>query len=248
MKIQKIGKRGLLFSFPELGIPTNVYVINGKEHIFICDTYLGSHPMKTVEEYIRSKFGKKPLAIFNSHFHWDHIWGNCYFKSSLIFSQEKCRDNILTKAEDEFNNEFFQKYKMGSVEIVYPKLTFKERLIFHDEGLIFFHTPGHSDGSASCLDKEDNVLFVGDNLEEPLPYFANEDLESYLSTLEKYSKMNVNAIITGHTDIADKSLLEANIKYVKSFISRDTKEYEENEEYKKIHLTNMKTLGLLDDE
>jgi flavorubredoxin len=81
MEITTIGSRGVVFTFDDLSTdeydsPTNVYVINGKEHIFICDTFLGSDSMKGVTDYIEKNFDEKPIIIFNSHYDYDHHWGN----------------------------------------------------------------------------------------------------------------------------------------------------------------------------
>jgi glyoxylase-like metal-dependent hydrolase (beta-lactamase superfamily II) len=240
MKIREIGKRGTLFTFDDLnGFETNCYLINCEKYIFVVDTFLGPQSMEGIKDYIESKLQSKPVIVFNSHFHFDHIWGNCAFKGSIIISHDGCR-----KLMEEYSNgelEEYGKYKKGEVNIVYPNLTFTDKLIFEEEGIEFFHTPGHSDDSASFIDRVDRVLFVGDNIESPIPYLCTEDLDRYIATLESYCKTDVEFIVCGHCD-GNRALVERNLDYVKKFKDRNVREFEEGE-CSEIHRVNLQTLG-----
>jgi cyclase len=86
MEIKKVGRRGTLFTFYDLGIPTNVYVINAKQYVYILDTYLGPDIMKMINQYIKEQYGNKQVIVVNSHSHWDHVWGNSFFSPTIIIS------------------------------------------------------------------------------------------------------------------------------------------------------------------
>ncbi|MHA1187765.1 MAG: MBL fold metallo-hydrolase [Candidatus Heimdallarchaeota archaeon] len=106
MKIQKLSERGIVFVFddfttPEYYCPTNIYAINGEKYIFLCDTYLGPEIMQKVVAHLEKEFGKKPFVIFNSHKHWDHYWGNCYFNDTVIISHKLTVDLIKRDYEEE---------------------------------------------------------------------------------------------------------------------------------------------------
>ncbi len=230
MKIKEIGKRGLLFTFSELlemGCTTNVYVIIGNKYIFICDTYLGPVYMEEIKNYICSRISQaklrniadggkvdKPFVIFNSHSDWDHVWGNSAFSSSVITAHEKCRENMEVKWEEAYLK--YQKFAKGMVEKVLPDLTFTRELDFPDEGIKFFYTPGHTRDSASCLDVKEKILFAGDNVEAPHPYFQPEDKNVFISTLKKYLDMDLKQIIPGHGEPCGKEMVRTNIEYIKS--------------------------------
>jgi glyoxylase-like metal-dependent hydrolase (beta-lactamase superfamily II) len=236
MKVQKIGTRGLVFTFFELdNCPTNVFVVHGRTHTFVCDTFLGPHPMEKIINYVAHE--NNQFIIFNSHSHWDHIWGNCAFES-LIISHRACREIIIQEGESEL--EQYRKYTQGDVKIVLPTVTFTESISFPDEGIHLFYTPGHTRDSASCLDCVDNTLFVGDNVEAPIPYLDYDDLTVYTYTLQTYLTMNPDTIIPGHGNIADKSLVQENLEYVDAFMQNNTEKYEE-EFYQPIHQINVKT-------
>lgn len=240
MKIQNVGVRGILFTFYDIdGFLTNVYVIIGNKFNFIIDTYLGPEPMDKIAEYINAKYEKKPFIVFNSHFHWDHIWGNCRFESSLIISQEICRDMMGKYGEKQLQEN--AKYKRGNVRITYPNIVFKEKMVFCDEGIEIFHSPGHTEDSASLFDTKDSVLFAGDNIEEPIPYLEWDDLKSYRATLEKYLELGPNFIICGHCDVVDKTLVDNNLYYIKKYMEGDTTEFEQYP-YFNTHMVNIRNV------
>ena len=245
MLVRKVGKRGFVISFENdyIGDTTNIYVINTEETIFVCDTFLGPKSMDQVVNYeeLKDAFTEKKIIVFNSHFDWDHVWGNNYFKDEMIISHEKCKENLIKYGEEGLEKHGEQ--KEGEVELVYPKITFSDKLVFEKEGVEFFHTPGHTSGSASCYDRKDQVLFVGDNLEKPIPYLNVAPIDEYLASLRKYSNFQVKTFIPGHGEIATLELLEKNLAYLEEVKTMDFKLVSYSEKKKKIHIQNMQTMG-----
>ena len=240
MEKTKIGNRGISFTFHELNeFATYVYLINTESNIFIVDTFLGPKSMNGIKRYILGNFPNKNIIIFNTHFHWDHIWGNCAFPNSDIIAHSQCRKNIQTHSKEEL--EKFKQYRQGEVAIVYPNITFEDRLIFHNDGIEIFYSPGHSVGSASLYDKIDKVLYVGDNVEFPIPYFCDNNFDEYINTLEKYLTIDFEMLLTGHSGAVNRELLMGHIEYIKDFKAGNYAKYEKDE-YKNVHLENVKVL------
>jgi cyclase len=236
MNYRKIASRGHLFTFDELeGFQTNVYLIEGSHHLFVLDTFLGPEAMASLIDVMRTLPGEKPVIVFNSHFHWDHIWGNAAFGDVLIFSHQKCRELIIAHGLAELKE--YGHLKMGEVILTNPGVTFDSALRFEEDNLFFFHSPGHTEDSSSVWDPLDKVLFVGDNLESPLPYLSTPDLGPYLDTLEKYLTFPAEWIIAGHATSQDRQLLESNRNYVRCFREGKTELYE-SEPYRRIHEAN----------
>jgi glyoxylase-like metal-dependent hydrolase (beta-lactamase superfamily II) len=240
MEIKSLGNRGTLFTFRDLGIATNVYVINGTQHVYIIDTYLGPDIMKPINQYISEQYGSKPIVVINTHNHWDHVWGNSLYSSSLIIAHEKCKEYMqqegLKKLEE------YGKYKKGDIVITYPNLTFNSRIYFEEDKVLIYHTPGHTDDCISVLDMEDKVLLAGDNLERPIPYLMSKDLSQYILTLEDYLNVDANIIIGGHTECEDKRLIIHNLDYVKKVLSGEIIEIESSE-FEEYHKTNLNWLS-----
>lgn len=219
VKITNVGNRGLLFSFNELNKPpynciTNVYTIIGKNKYFICDTYLGRYYMELITEYLESNYGKKDYIIFNSHSHWDHIWGNSQFNKHLIVSHQKCRELISLESDEEIKAHS-SSFTREKINIVLPNLTFENKLIFEEDNVEFFYSPGHSEDSSSCYDKEDKTLFVGDNVEDPIPTcMCWSNVDRYILTLQHYLEIDAKRIVISHGPVTDNDLIRDNIDYI----------------------------------
>jgi cyclase len=218
MKSTKISTRGMLVSFED-PYRTNVYIIFGDDHVFVLDTFLGPDSMNYVLQEIEDRdSGNLPIVVFNSHADYDHYWGNCAFVGSDIVSHELCKKRILFESEDALIKHANE--KKGEVLIVPPTITFQDTLRFENDEVIFFYSPGHTIDSSSCFDKKDRVLFVGDNVESPIPYLNHANFDQYIKTLEMYLEIDSKAMIAGHDPVMQSSdLIYQNLRYLSSFKS-----------------------------
>ncbi len=57
---------------------TNCYILNTSKGDFIIDP--GVNALSFIKQY-----AKKPLAILNTHGHYDHVWDNARVKKNLTF-------------------------------------------------------------------------------------------------------------------------------------------------------------------
>jgi len=249
MKITEIGKRGVVFTFDDLSnedyeSPTNIYVIIGEKHIFICDTFLGPESMKGVKEHLK-KYSDKTIIIFNSHYDWDHHWGNCAFPNARIYAHHLTREKIIEEGEKGL--ETYKKFQRGKITITPPNTVFFNAMSFVDEQVDIFHSPGHTADSSSCFDLESKILFVGDNVEDPIPYIRSDldGVAEYIETLELYTILDFDKLIPGHGPIADKTLLEQNLEYLKHFpeLGEPVNLEKYSFAYYHIHLHNLSTLA-----
>ncbi|MHA2068896.1 MAG: MBL fold metallo-hydrolase [Candidatus Thorarchaeota archaeon] len=211
--MSQIGLRGLVFSFEDPYL-TNVYVIIGDKRIFVCDTFCGPESMKAVTDHLQGQGHKDlPFTIFNSHSHYDHIWGNSFFENAQILSHHKCPELIEKEGSRALLD--YATHMKGDVQLVSPNTTFGYRVTFTEEEVEFFHSPGHTPDSASCYDHKDRVLFVSDNVESPLPYLYQANLHRYQETLKRYLDIDWNFLVTGHDPISkDDSLIRENLEYI----------------------------------
>lgn len=199
--------------------------------------------MKEILNYLEpNDLRSKSIVVFNSHSHWDHHWGNCHFKSSLILSHKQCRDNIVTEEAKTLLE--LREHQQGKVEILPPNIVFAKRMWFPDEEVEFFHTPGHTADSASCLDHYDHVLFAADNIERPFPYLYEADLKSYIKTLERYLNSEIKVIIPGHGALCfDTTLVQENLDYLRDFNSQTVEVSGFTDAQLNRHTANLETLA-----
>lgn len=238
MKVIEVGTRGFIFEFKDPYL-TNVYVIMGEERAYVCDTFCGPDSMREVINWINERgYDSGRIMVFNSHHHYDHIWGNCAFPDAIIFSQHKCKELIEKNGQKDLAE--YKDHQRGNVRIVMPSMTFSSEIIFHDDCVRFFHSSGHTIDSASCIDIKDRVLFVADNVESPIPYLYNTDFGIYLETLRKYDEIKWDYLISSHDHMMlDDSLLQKNIKYLDGLLKWEFPVEEFTSEALEIHVMNL---------
>jgi len=180
---------------------TNCYIVglNGKE--LIIDPGVGA--AKWVKENVTN-----PIAILNTHGHFDHIWSDCELKKELnipiyipkndafmleedIFNQSQptCKADILVDGDEEFDIE--------GIKVKY----------------IFF--PGHTPG-CSVIEIGDD-WFSGDFIFEnsigrvDFPYSNPKDMKK---SLEKFLKIKYDKkVYTGHGNPTTIKREQKNVPY-----------------------------------
>lgn len=236
MRIQHCGSRGTIFTFSD---NISLYLIEASDRYFLCDTHLGPDSMAAVTEYLGKSLRKKPLIVFNSHSDWDHIWGNCAFADTMIIGHTLCRQRILENGA--FDLARLASYHCGEVTLRPPNVTFSDRLVFDEAQLEFRHMPGHTADSAICIDYKDQVLFVGDLVEQPIPYLDFADLSGYIETLEWLIAYPAKVKLTAHSGIVDDCLIEQNIKYIQAVMIGtpvDSRVYQESAHVHRFNINN----------
>ncbi|MHA1219251.1 MAG: MBL fold metallo-hydrolase [Candidatus Heimdallarchaeaceae archaeon] len=244
MKVQKVGSRGYVFTFED-PYKLNIYVINGEEHIFICDTGFGSDSVNELLDYLRSiDIHSKPFIVFNSHADYDHVWGNHVFKESEIIAHELSPEIFQKEGEEIL--EKYEEHKRGEVILTPPNKLFKEKIVFEDEGVEFYHSPGHTLESSSCFDHKEKILFVGDNIESPFPYINFLNLENYCDSLREYLSRNAKVIISGHDEVMfDESLILKNLQYLETIQSKKIDRKNFTKQHRGIHFQNISRIAEL---
>lgn len=241
--IERVGARGTLFTFFDLeGMETTVYAIDGPRHLFIVDTFLGPRSMAVVKERMAPALRRRAVIVVNTHYHWDHVWGNCAFPGALIVAHAACREKIARIGEKELKA--YGSMKQGDVTLVLPDCVFTGRVAFEDDGLELFHSPGHSPDSISVYDRRDRVLLVGDNVERPLPYLYSRDLSAYERTLASYVSLGAKRIIAGHCPRVTRDDIKDNLAYVRAFRSGRAAKYDKGQ-FRQAHQQNLRAMELL---
>ena len=165
---------------------TNCYIVKIDEKEIIIDPGLGS------SEWVKANV-KNPIAILNTHGHFDHVWCNQELKESLNVPIYIPKDDAFMLENDIFG-----------LGMPHSKGDF---LVDHDESLeiigikvTFHHFPGHTPGCSVI--EIDGVMFSGDFIFEgsigryDFPYSSSKDMKNSLLKLMRYQKDYV--IYPGH--------------------------------------------------
>lgn len=236
MKKKTINSSTTAFIFDEIeDYYTCVFLIEKPSRVFLLDTYCGTESMSGVQDYLSVLSQDKQLIVINSHFHWDHVWGNASFKTTPIIAHDLCYDDLNANWSLQVENN--KQYISGCIEKVLPSLTFDGSLSFREEGLEIFHSPGHTRDCISIFDRHEGALYVGDNLEKPIIYVEDPDIDTYLKTLRYYLALSADTIHASHTLALANTDIRDTIAYLEKL--RNDLPVEFSSEYaRRIHAEN----------
>lgn len=207
MKIEKIGNRNVVFKHRIDDWDLNIHLILGEKYNYIIDTGLGSLSVAPIKEYVKNN--KKPIIIINTHYHWDHIWGNSEFYDCTIVSQRLCRD-FIAENWDEMKKKNGS-HIIGEANMTLPNLVFEEMLYYPDDQIRMFYSPGHTIDSISVLDEVDGVINIGDNIGDTLDDII-PSIETtknvYQKTILNYKTLNIKTCVSGHNQTFGKNVFD----------------------------------------
>lgn len=186
------------------------FVLTRERRTYLIDTGCGPDDMAGAAGVIRA--AGRPLVVVNTHFHWDHVWGNCAFPEAEIVSTFRCRERM----RKEWASQWIENGRLavGQVEMRLPGVCFDARMAFEDDGLLLFRSPGHTDDSLTVWDSRNRLLIAGDNLERPIPYVEDPDLAAYRATLAGYRAFGAETILAAHS----WPLAEADIRFTEQYL------------------------------
>ena len=243
MHSQTLGQRGHLFSFDRPYFH-NTLVLSTETQAIVCDTSCGPVPMEPVKNLIASLSGPPQTVVFNSHHHYDHVWGNCAFKHCTIYGHRLCAEMLEEVGQQHLVE--FAAHRLGNVVLVPPNQTFDNVVVLDDGNIEMFHSPGHTSDSASLIDRTEGLLFVGDNVESPIPFIFAADIDRYVATLVEYQSMEWRMMVAGHDPVlTDGRLLKSNIEYLTSLRDWTIRVADLPQEARARHIENLVELGKL---
>lgn len=205
----KITNRVTMFT-ENMDFDLNLFLIEGEHCNYIIDTGLGNEHSDFILDYIKEKgCCDKQIKVINTHYHWDHIWGNGKFKNNDIIAHKKTVDLINENWERTFFGN--SDYKKGEVEMTLPNVLIEKELYFSEDHIRIFYSPGHTIDSISVLDEKDKVLIASDNIGDddenivPSIYGSRAD---YLDTLYKYKSMDWSILLSGHNKVRSRKTID----------------------------------------
>lgn len=186
----------------------NIYLVEGSDSALIIDTGIGAADLVSTVR----KITEKPLIVVNTHGHPDHVGANYQFEKVYIHKAdaEAARSFMGDESREQMGNTMAQGATPAEGE-KYAGPIHETRLVPVSEGH-FFHlgnrmievieTPGHTPGGICLLDRENKLLFSGDNNNTLVWLFLDGclPLSTYLQTLEKQAAMlaGFDTLLPGH--------------------------------------------------
>jgi glyoxylase-like metal-dependent hydrolase (beta-lactamase superfamily II) len=213
--------------FDELQV--DAYGIITERFIIICDTLLCPEDVQFMLQTLQDNLSGRQLLAINSHSHWDHTWGNSYFRSAeapeaLMIAHALCAPSMNTPANLAFLQDYQQRFPLFKhVAITTPALAFTDTLTLDggDLKLELLHTPGHCAEHCSIWLPELRLLLAFDVAESPFPTIGSADsVGDMLSTLEKLQALQPATVLCSHGQTSDPAILTDNLTYLRTIEER----------------------------
>jgi glyoxylase-like metal-dependent hydrolase (beta-lactamase superfamily II) len=187
------------------------YLIEGDEQAILLDTGMGVGDLAALVRDLTSL----PIAVVNSHAHWDHIGANWRFDEITIHHAEAHRlphgvtneelapwlgpESLTAPPPPPFDRSTVAIPPSHATRL----LSGGERLDLGGRRLDVIHTPGHSPGGIVLLDEANGLLFSTDVAYPDALYAFGEDADwpAYLVTMRMLAGLvpSVSRVFGSHT-------------------------------------------------
>jgi glyoxylase-like metal-dependent hydrolase (beta-lactamase superfamily II) len=212
---QEIGDGVFRRRFDSLDL--NVGVVIGEDGLLIVDTRASHREAAELCDELAG-FSDLPVRwVVNTHWHWDHAFGNALFPSADIWGHELSQ-LALAQHGDEMRSgakEWLpasRHHEIDEVEIVAPNKTFSDEvsLAIGREVRLTYHGLGHTDADIIIRVPDAGVAFFGDLIEEGgPPNFGDSHPVAWPLTLRLAAEGMPAVAVPGHGDIVDETFVEA---------------------------------------
>jgi len=171
------------------------YLILGEERAVLFDSGMGIGDIRVEVEPLT----ELPLAVVNSHSHYDHVGDNYRFGEVWAFDHDGEVARIESGVSTAHCTRFLAQgsyldlppgFDPAAYEIrpspVTRTLHHLETIDLGGRTLTVLHTPGHSPGSICLLDGGEDLLFTGDTFYPGMLYahFDDSDFDAYRGSLQ----------------------------------------------------------------
>lgn len=202
---------------------TNITAIGGERGVVVVDTHASSRAGRTVLADLRRLGVDRIHSLVNTHWHWDHTFGNCAFRAEdaalPIYAHEHAAAQLATHGET-LRSEWAQRQdphssEMAETEIVVPDRLFSSaRVLDLGDRLVELVHPGrgHTDGDVVVRIPDVDVVLGGDLIEESAHPWIGEDswpmqwpqsLDVVIGLLSTSS-----LVVPGHGAVVDRDFVE----------------------------------------
>ena len=165
----------------------NITLVGGERGLLVVDTHGSGLAAREVVDDIRRLGAGEVTGIVNTHWHFDHTFGNDAFRSAYgrvpIHAHETARDELAAWGEEvrqraAGNPDDPHRDEVMETTIVLPDETFSSARVLDlgDRAVELVHPGrGHTGGDLVVRVPDVDVLLAGDLVEESSPPYFNDD-------------------------------------------------------------------------
>lgn len=194
-------------------LDSNIGVVIGDDEVLVVDSR-ATH--RQADELIAELAVLTTLPVrylVNTHWHWDHVWGNARFPNVEIWGHTRTRLEIIERGEEARADvlgwiEEEHRRATQEVELVAPEHTFTALADLVVGGRLVqlrYHGRAHTDADVVIHVPDAGVTFLGDLVEEGSPpSFGDSYPLDWPVTLEVVEQTLHPVVVPGHGDVVGR--------------------------------------------
>ena len=202
------------------------FAIHRGSSAVVVDTMTEPGQGQWVKQYLEKNHAIKVFTLVNSHWHLDHVMGNCHYQDATIIGHSHTR-TMLLEHKPVFERGEFEGYP--AFPVVPPNLSFEGRLdLWLDDLKVELHEViVHVKGHLGLIIPDDKILIASDILEDPIWFFDFEVAapERQLAEFARLLAMDIECILPCHGNLEviksggyGKSLIRNNAGYLRAML------------------------------
>lgn len=198
-------------------------VVLGRGETLVIDTRATPALARELLTDIR-RLTRDPVTVaVNTHWHWDHTFGNSVVRPAVIWGHERCRERLLADGaasrEAEAAGDPDRRADFEAVVIDPPDRTLTIAADVEVGGRrveLRYLGRGHTDNDIVVAVPDADVLFAGDLLENgATPWFGDGYPIDWPATVGRMQALATGAVVPGHGSVGDRSFLERQLAELK---------------------------------
>ncbi|MGH8871614.1 MAG: MBL fold metallo-hydrolase [Acidimicrobiia bacterium] len=188
----------------------NIGVVVGDQGVIVVDTRASHVEADELRDELRALTPLPVRWVIDTHWHWDHTFGNARFPEAETWGHELCREAIVERGESMKEDASAwvpeQRAEFEAVEITPPTKVFTD-IAQIDLGSklvsLSHHGLGHTD--ADIVVSVGEVRFMGDLIENGAPPVFDDGYPmTWPRTLRSALGFGSSLLVPGHGDTMDR--------------------------------------------
>ncbi len=196
----------------------NVGLVLGDDGAAVIDSRAHHRQADALRTEIEQLTRLPVTTLINTHYHWDHTFGNARFPEASIVGHVRTRE-ALAERGDEMKQQLLEadwmpveaKPDIEAVAITPPDVTFSQSMQLPVGGrLLDLRYLGLAHTDSDIVVMVDDVCFAGDLVEESAPpAFGDSFPREWGTTLGALEPLVSGAVVPGHGDVVDAAFVAA---------------------------------------
>ncbi|HJP87580.1 MAG TPA: MBL fold metallo-hydrolase [Candidatus Limnocylindrales bacterium] len=214
MAIREVGDRvyALHYDFYD----QQIGVVIDLDDVMVIDTRSTPEQAREILADLRSLTAKPVSIVVDTHWHYDHAFGNSVFRPAAIWGHVRAAERIVRDGPEAIREIAAVEGQLAAdivnVRLDPPEHTFDDRatVMVGDRRVeLAYHGRAHTEGDISVTVPDAQVLFGGDLIEQGAPpSFGDSFPMDWPATVERLLPLATGAVVPGHGKVGGRTFVE----------------------------------------